>query len=308
MSLKFNGRSKLRFESLERRLVMAGDVTVDFEGNSLFITGDEVANHVEIARDGSNNIVITGLNGETLTGDTSVPAADVRSIVVLLGDGADRVNLRRIDIAGSVTISAGRGHNRVNVGGSSANAVTLGQDLSILTGGGLDRVNVTRANVGRSLRVVTAQGNDEVLIQNSTIGRELTVSLGSGLNDLALEDLDVSRGMVVAAGSHVDTIALRNIDIADGVVAIATGAGSDVVELDGVDVRSLNVSTENGADELTLTSVTADAFYANLGKGNDRLEGAGSTFTRAIMDGGEGTDTFLGIALSSEVRKFRFEV
>jgi hypothetical protein len=308
MSLKLNGRSKLRFESLERRLVMAGDVTVDFEGNSLFITGDEVANQVEIARDGSNNIVVTGLNGETLTGDTSVPAADVRSIVVLLGDGADIVNLRRINIAGSITISAGRGQDRVNVGGSSADAVTLGQDLSILAGSGLDRINVTRASVGRSLRVVTAQGNDEVLIQNSTIGRELTVNLGAGANDLALEDLDVSRGLAVAAGSHVDTIALRNIEIADGTVAMSTGAGNDIVELNVVNARSLNVRTAHGADQLTLTSVTADAFYASMGKSTDRLEGSGSTFTQAIMDGGEGTDTFLGIALSSQVRKFRFEV
>lgn len=308
MSLKLNGRSKLRFESLERRLVMAGDVTIDLQGSSLIVTGDDVANQVEIAGDGSGNIVVTGLNGETLTGDTSVPRSDVRSIVIRLGDGADLASLRRINIKGSITISAGRGQNTVNVGGSPGNAVKVGQDLSVLTGGGLDTVNVTSAEVGRTVRVITAQGNDNVVIQNSSIGAGLNVSLGSGVNDLALENLDVGRSLVVAAGVHVDTIALRNIDIADGVVAIATGAGNDVVELDGVDVRSLNVSTGNGADELTLTSVTADAFYANMGKHNDRLQGSGSTFTRAIMDGGEGTDTFLGIALSSEVRKFRFEV
>ena len=307
MSLRRNTRARRRFEGLENRLLMAGDVTVELLGQTLYVTGDNEANHVEIAGDNAGNLVVTGLDGETLTGTTSVPASGVRSLVVRLNRRADSVSIQNANIPYAITIVGGPGHNDISIG-TAADPVTVGNDLTIVTGGGDDTIDISDVEVGRNLVLASGYGDDDVRIQDSSIDGALVANLGNGANDLELESLDIVRGLAVAAGTGVDSIELSDVAVTFD-AAISTGFGNDTVTLNGLETRRLSVATARGADVVTLNNVTADAFFAELGRGNDRLEGFGSiSLARAMMDGGQGTDTFLGIALSSTVRNVRFEL
>ena len=307
MSLRRNSRSRLRFEGLESRLLMAGDMSVQLLGQTLYVTGDNDANQIEIAEDNAGNLVVTGLDGETFTGTPSVPASGVRSLVVRLEKGADEVTVRDANIPYAITILGGHGQNHITVG-TAADPVSVGNDLTIVTTGGHDTIEIANVDVGRNIVVLSGHGDDDVLVEDSSVSGSLSANLGNGANDLELDGVNIARGVAVSTGTSNDSIQLNDVDVGLD-ASIATDRGADTLTVNGLAVRRLAVSTGQGADDVTLANVTADAFFAQLGAQNDRLEGTGGVnLALASMDGGSGTDTFLGIALSTNVRRVRFEI
>ena len=56
----------LRFEGLEQRAMLAGDVQISVAQNTLQISGDTEANHVIIEGGNGGSLTITGANGTEL--------------------------------------------------------------------------------------------------------------------------------------------------------------------------------------------------------------------------------------------------
>ena len=85
--LRNKKRRRLAVENLEGRRLMAGDVTVDFNGEKLEIKGDDLPNQIAVfARDG--NLIVDGLGTTTIngisdgTGTNLGPAAGLIDIVI----------------------------------------------------------------------------------------------------------------------------------------------------------------------------------------------------------------------------------
>ena len=59
-------RQRPGFESLENRQLLAGTVLIDDSGGNLVITGDALANHIEIRQTGLAEFTVTGKDGEQI--------------------------------------------------------------------------------------------------------------------------------------------------------------------------------------------------------------------------------------------------
>ena len=86
---------KLKFQQLEARNLLAGDVAVSFDSTTglLDIEGDHRGNEIEVVRMG-DDILINGIDTNIL-GPTSVPAADLVDIAIRTYQGQDREPARR---------------------------------------------------------------------------------------------------------------------------------------------------------------------------------------------------------------------
>ena len=58
----------LSYESLERRCLLAGDVAVSLEGGALVVSGDELANQIDVAQADNGDVVFTGRDNTTING------------------------------------------------------------------------------------------------------------------------------------------------------------------------------------------------------------------------------------------------
>jgi hypothetical protein len=115
------------------------------------------------------------------------PVLDVNSLSVDAGGGRDSVNIRGLELPGSLTVDVG--------GGSYNSATLLGVEVqgeTILSGeNGSDWWWVYHSQLG-SLVVDTAGGNDRVSLLRSQIASDAAVDLGSGNDVLSVIASDIA--------------------------------------------------------------------------------------------------------------------
>jgi hypothetical protein len=166
-----------RFEMLEDRRLLAGNVTAALVGTDLVIDGDAAANAisvVETANDGE--FTITGLNdaGGTPTSinngapnGSATIAGVTGDIIVNLLAGDDSATLTSINHTGNLTIDAGAGNDTLAVG-ASGGAVSIGGGLTIHVGDDQNRVTLSHATVGGNF-FVDAVGTVDSSVPNTYI-------------------------------------------------------------------------------------------------------------------------------------------
>src|SRR5262245_51098757 len=95
-----NVRARIGFESLEGRLMMAGNVAVNVTGGDLLLTGDNLGNLVEIRQVQLNDspipgrFLVRGINGTTINGQASQVFQNVTDdFQINLNGGNDRITL-----------------------------------------------------------------------------------------------------------------------------------------------------------------------------------------------------------------------
>ena len=203
MSAKQSRSRRARFESLEPKQLLAGDVLVSVVEGRLIVEGDELGNQIAItAGPEPGSYAVHGLDGTNVIlqpppmdpAVTPEPAGEPMSTVVVhgvrgvgigMGDGDDRVVLREVNFRGDVGIRMGSGDDQVIVGPALEpmpepaplaatgdetpplpSSVNIGGSLRIGTGEDNDRVHVGRATIRGALDVVTDGGNDSVVLGN----------------------------------------------------------------------------------------------------------------------------------------------
>jgi hypothetical protein len=251
-------RRDLRFEQLEQRVLLAGDVTVSVNrSGDLIVTGDENANQIEIVFTDDAKYRVTGL-GDTKVNDQDVWENEIpvrRNIVVDLkngdnevamksdnglgflvprdltirgGSGGDRVTVQDADIRGKLAVNTGAGDDTVTIEGGS-----VAGDASILTGDGDDKVAIDETGFSRKLMVNTGNGNDSVGIVGSKIGNNVSILTGEGADAVGLMNVATPGNIVINAGNN---IAPQGENAADSVDRIGVAGGSAKnLTLDGGD-------------------------------------------------------------------------
>jgi hypothetical protein len=300
MAARSSAQLRGRFESLEQRQLLAGDVLVNVVGGNLRIEGDVEANKILITSGAeAGTFVVTGLDGTLLEGATDpITVTGIRNISVDLGDGDDLVAVAGATVRGNVSIRTGVGDDRVAVGtdgGAAELAGALPADLSV--------------EVRGSLNVSTGAGEDQVSIDDA-VAALLNVSTGDDNDVVALgsdEPLgDLAARLVARHGAHVDLGAGNDqlsIDQVEtrGLLLAHGGLGDDSIDASLTEAATMLVSSDGGVDQVTLVDLDVRHLGVHSGEGNDTVDIRDSVFATLGVALGDGDDTLTTSALEARV-------
>jgi hypothetical protein len=228
-------RGALNLESLEKRQVMAGNVSVAWANNTLRITGDSQDNQITLAEVRPGLIQIIGYNNTRINGNfangnyfnkwsgnlsvtmgggndsvtigwNGIPASRFNSLNVSMGAGKDTVEVKNTIVTGDNFSSFNLGDEYEN----DADKIDVYQSnfraLAIGTGGGDDRVYVGGSTATKAI-INTGRGNDVAQLTNAAFA-DLAVSLGDGNDTVFSWNSRPSRSRWVHGGDGIDTLAL----------------------------------------------------------------------------------------------------
>jgi Ca2+-binding RTX toxin-like protein len=257
-----NNRSKLNYQSLETRRVLASLVNFDSATGTLYIRAEAQAStpfvsEIAATEDVASSELVVSEAGEA---DQRFPLADVTHISYQGTTGDDHfvndseITSRIIGFAGNDVLLGGRSADRIN-GGNGEDHLTGGFGDDHITGGnGNDTLIENTATDGGNDKMFGGEGDDDIFAGN---GADLVVA-GDG-------------GDTVNSGEGSDIVLLG-----DGNDSATTLGGNDIVYGgDGLD----NISGGNGADRLFGQGGNDDIFggahgdYLRGGDGNDNIKG-----------------------------------
>jgi hypothetical protein len=206
MAFKTGGR-KCKFESLETRQMMAGDVIGRVHAGTLTLKGDNFSNGITVAPGAlPNSVLVTGttvagnptnVNGLPNTGITFLNV--IRGFKVKMGTGNDEVAIDNLNIFGKAKIDMGTGVDTVTIDDSrfcKALDIDMGPDADHLT------INSTR--VDGKADIDAGRGCDDVTIIGSTFG-ELDVDLGLDNDTITIANTSVITETTLDGGAGINT-------------------------------------------------------------------------------------------------------
>lgn len=244
---------ELACERLERRQMLAGDVSVNVTGSgNVVINGDNADNQIRIdASNAGGHVWVYGEDGTTIDG---------LGAYLINGDGTGTIE-------GNLTIRLKGGADRALI-----REVHVEGNVRAIMGSDNDSFMMSRAFVDGNVNVTTAQGNDLVQVVRSMVHGKLTINTAAGV-DRVLIGLasDIDGRTLINTGSNHDFVFINSEF--DGRLTINTGSGDDRVALHAMDiVEPFNVNLGSGSDVLLVHSLASfSQLNVNGGGGFDTL-------------------------------------
>jgi len=273
----------VRFEPLENRLLLSGDVTaVVADDGSLTLTGDSQDNAIliDMVGTGSGEIRVSSGDGSTtINGQTGpVILSGLTGVVdAKMGKGADSVTVNSAVLPGSLLIDGGDGDTTVTlsksqvagdlfVSGRNGNG-TVGLALSGVTGqvavqhgNGNLSVAAAMSSIGGSLQVLGRKGYDQVFLTGYvTIGGDVDLDLRDGGSRLTLFQAFMGGQLNIRATKGADEILLNTATVA-GDIRIDTGDDADGIDIMDL-TASAGVSIDTGKGDDTVDVETGGMPY-----------------------------------------------
>ena len=153
-------------------------------------------------------------------------------------------------------------------------------------------------NAPDDLEIDTGHGNDTILITGDTnLGDDLEIESGSGNDLVDVRNVDVADDVEIETDKGDDVVKMLAVRIVDS-TRINTGDGADRIytEFEATFGGSLRIDTGSGDDFLQLTRAKFDGLvHVRMGSGNDGLCIENATFASedTWFDGGRGdSDTW----------------
>jgi fibronectin-binding autotransporter adhesin len=296
---KANGRM-LRFEPLETRALLAGNITASVNAGELDITGDAASNSVLVWQTGANTWKVQGI-GTTLNGSHATFTAPgvTGNIEANLNAGNNFIKVFSGAVPGALDILTGKDNDTVQVTNVTTGLSTVGDGSSLI-------INVSNGNNAVTLSGVTTRGeaqinsgNGNAVISLSNVTANTSdligdnfVDTGNGKATISLANVSMSS---TKADNFVDTgdgtaiISLANVSmnttLADNFVD--TGNGTAIISLANVSMNTSEgdnfVDTGNGKATISLVNVgmhTSDAVnFVDTGNGTATISISKSTMT-----------------------------
>lgn len=328
-------RSSLRLESLEPRLPLAGNVTAQFSGGTLLLTGDALGNEVVVASAPGGTMAVLGAPGTTINGSANpfVTTRAVTSIVANLNGGNDAIGFGNNALALSnalfftnvpLSVSPADLQTAINLVAPGVTTFSLPGSLSVTTGDGNDAVGIV-GNVGGSVvanlgSAITGPKNGNAFVLGDPlggvtgrVGGAVSVVGGAQNDDVAINATNVGSGVTLALGNGENDTDVRGYGTTIGSFAYTGGTANDYVYLNNLTVRnSVSVFTGNqGEDEIGLYApvTVGGSVILNTGTGADfdYLDLAGDIRGDLSVTTGAGNDEIyvssskigLGLAINS---------
>lgn len=226
----------LSIEKLQKRELMAGDVTAYVTGGNLVISGDNSANSIEVYQKyvGSSTWYVDGVMKAGV--DTTVNGRTAPQIFRGVYD-----DIRIYTKGGNDRIEMDKGRVR--------------DQLYIRTGSGNDDVILENISTGRDVNIDLGRRysntvNDYVWMQGVKVGDDIRVRGSRGRDVVIVSHCDVKDDIVAHTGSGNDYVRIERTD-ADYFYA-KLGSGNDTAILDDDDFNRTYVNGESGSDRLIL--------------------------------------------------------
>jgi hypothetical protein len=238
--MKTNSKRTLRFEGLESRELMAGNVWAGVQGNSLRVSGGDGPETVQISQVGGGQYRVTGLHGTTINGRSSVIASGITGDIIVNGNGGDDF----IFITGA----------------SNTSRMVAPNNVFAYGGNGNDQIVVRNVNANGNVLVEGGTGNDALFVENTWAKRDMNINTSWNLN------LGYDSNQVV-----VNNVYVGNPDPHrrhHGRLQILGNAGTDQVWLNQAAVDSLYTYLGGGDDYLSVRNSSlraASTIDGNLG-------------------------------------------
>ncbi len=288
--MKRNNRNTrpVRFESLEDRKLMAGNITANVINDELVLTGDNSANAVEVHQTALNVYKVKGINGTTINGKPDKSFIVKAGIVVDLKGGDDKFEIGGTvfadDVDGRLKIDMGSGRDTVTIG-----RVQVDGDTIINTGTEGDQVTVGAFASLNKLTVNTGSGDDRVETLLST-SAQTTINMEAGNDTFFGSSNFGSLKLDTGIGDDTVDFFLAN---SPGSIEVLTGANKDKVTLQATIANEVTVDTAAGDDTVTFKGgLQASSASIKTGSENDRVEFDFATIHGALnVDTADGIDT-----------------
>lgn len=317
-----NHSTALRFEFLEQRQLLAGDIDARAIGSVLYITGDNTDNGVVVHSTSEGVIEILGLSeggaATTINGKESESFVRIKDVFITLDDGNDTLILTDLTLSGSATIRTGDGNDFIGLGEFDDDDDLIEDLLEDLAGDVLGALTVKGA-----VNIDAADGNDTLLARNTTLNLStiifgkgndtltfdrngepadsdyvpgvtttgpLTITLGDGQNAATFEGL-TAQNLTVSAGNEQDTLIIEDSTVSKA-TNISVGDGTNTVSVEDFQGKSLGIALGVGNDTVTLEDITTTGrTVVGDGFGNDTLTITNLTAKSLGASMGIGNDT-----------------
>ena len=229
---------RLQVESLEKRELMAGNVNVFFQGNDLYIVGDNASNGVEVRQSSPGVLKITG---NTWGGDYTRINGYANGTCTASGVGHD------------VKILMYNGNDHLDFGTGDPRVISIANNLVMDMGAGSDTTAIRDVRVGGTLSVATGTGvNDSTyVVSGKNVGNNLLIGDGTNVNN---GDYDVAT---------VNSCTVRNQ------IAFTFHQGNDSAEIVSSTADSIYADIGTSNDFFKMTYSRARASATTAARGND---------------------------------------
>lgn len=289
--------------------VQAGDVRVTREGALLKVVGDNTANQISMVQTAVGDVFVQGAAGTTVNGGPSVVLRrlSLNAMEIRMEGGNDVVSLRGFNIANDLYVNLGSGNDRF----ANTGPFTVLDQLTIDGEGGTDTVQLTNATIGLDLYITGGIGAVSANLAGLDIGKTLTV-IGDDLNDnVIIDECLVGDYIAVETKSGNDRVTI-GASVAFG-LAVSTDAGADTISVtDFFSTESIGIFTGLANDTVNLLNVSTNTnLTVTVDAGDDRVVGEDvSAGSDAVFEGGNGRDTIIdrGITGGSKKEIKEFEV
>lgn len=274
-----------KFEHLEQRTLLAGNVTVQLLGQSALVTGDAADNAVQVLAE-NGNVVVRGTDGTTINGSSDdfvlVQGGTTLegSLTATFSSGENSLSVDGVTVGSSVMLTGGSGVDRLAILGNSQ----VRQNVTLAGGGANDVLTVQDTQVGGSLSMLGGFGHDLLVVSSSSIGHRLRVAGHAGSDDIVIEDTQVGADIAVRGGRGHDDIVLQDSSAGRN-IRLLGNQGNDVIFVD---------ASQAGRRA---------ALRGGLGHDSIVVQGATTVARRLLLAGGPGTDR---VQADSEVSAGRF--
>jgi hypothetical protein len=303
-----------KFESLERRQMLAGDVLVSVVHGALKIEGDAADNQVAVAAGAeAGTFVITGLDGTNLhlvdrtTNEIGEAVGELEVAVrggakIALGDGNDKLTLTDATFRHGVSVHMGVGNDQVNATATGeVEALRVGTVVGLLGGGaraggeldlgdGDDEFTATGLHLRGRLAVEAGDGNDSVHLGSELAGGAGVANGDEGTDELPEADLTAHAGLYVDLGDGNDLLDASLIRTR-GNLQISAGGGEDSVSVGLTAAHKLLILGGDDADTINVIGSHASRAGIIAGEGDDLVSVADSVFSSLGALLGDGADT-----------------
>jgi large repetitive protein len=303
-------RKTLKFESLETRRMLAGNITVTQSGSIITLTGDALDNSVLIrdTQTGGGVIQIIGLDtpgpnsttlpttinsgaSKTLSGITGI-VFDFNGGGANINTGNDVIVLTNLTLTGGVTINSGDGNNFYGIGTfdpTQDNKVDLDFDPSLgtLTEGAVSMAQGMTINMGGGANYLRV---DQATF-NGPVGKNLAINMGVGTTTASVGQTSVAHWAAFNEAANSGQVDLTLDHFSANYLSVNTSIGNDSITLtDGTHINTtIAMSLNLGDDTVDLDGVTAGAVQVLMGQGANSYTGTGDQITSntSIWSGAE---------------------
>ncbi|NUQ66425.1 MAG: hypothetical protein HUU20_28520 [Pirellulales bacterium] len=234
---------RLRFESVEKRIMLDGNLAVSVLGGTLWITGDAASNVAVLSpapggavggtTGPTDSFVIAPDPTTSINGGTPGEALTVSGVTaggrVDLGAGDDSLTIQGpCDFAGALSIQSGAGNDNLSISGLHSARLNVGSSQ------GNDTVAIDSSNVDTAVVLRAWQGTGSATLTGNTLGLSSSSADSPPLFSLLSTNFNVSlagtdmrkaiagKAVVSSFGSGGGTVSVADSWILDGGITVSS--------------------------------------------------------------------------------------